>query len=255
VDGQPFPNTNPAIFADAGETMAEARARISCTTDCAAITPSVNVRFDDVWTDATASGRAPDASFDYSYVDLTTAAPTSAGCQAAWFPGCRILINYETHLHPLWSAPRQVLDGGGNVVADHTCTTCHNLVDGAGAAQVPAGQLDLGNGPSDTRPEYFKSYVELYFADNEQALTDGVVQDPFVQVGVDPVTGLPILAPVTVDPVMSTAGALASAGFFDRFAPGGSHAGYLSGAELRLVAEWADLGGQYFNNPFDAPLN
>ena len=41
----------------------------------------------------------------------------------------------------------------------------------------------------------------------------------------------------------------------DRFASGGTHAGYLSGAELRLVAEWADLGAQYFNNPFDAPLN
>ena len=35
--GLPFPNSNPAIFADQGETMAEARARISCQTDCAAL--------------------------------------------------------------------------------------------------------------------------------------------------------------------------------------------------------------------------
>ena len=39
----PFPNTDPAIFADFGETMAEARGRISCATDCAAITPTVDV--------------------------------------------------------------------------------------------------------------------------------------------------------------------------------------------------------------------
>ena len=38
---------------------------------------------------------------------------------------------------------------------------------------------------------------------------------------------------------------------------GGSHAGYLSPAELRLLAEWLDIGAQYFNNPFDpaVPLN
>jgi hypothetical protein len=76
-----------------------------------------------------------------------------------------------------------------------------------------------------------------------------------VQVGTDPVTGDPILAPVPVNPVMSPAGSLASPRFFERFYAGGSHAGYLTGAELKLLAEWVDLGGQYYNNPFDAPLN
>ncbi len=54
---------------------------------------------------------------------------------------------------------------------------------------------------------------------------------------------------------MSIVGANASPQFFDRFAPGGTHAGYLSDAELRLISEWLDIGGQYFNNPFDAPAN
>jgi hypothetical protein len=255
LDGQPFPNTNPALFADMGETMAEARARISCATDCAAIAPAVNIRFDDVWTDAVAAGRAPDPGFEYRYADLTTPAPTSLQCQTAWAPGCRVMINYETHIHPLWSTPRPVLDGGGAVIADNTCTNCHNVVDVDAAAQVPAGHLDLANGASDLRPEYFKSYVELFFTDNEQELNGGVVQDLFEEIGIDPVTGDPILAPVTVFPVMFTAGALASPDFFDPFAAGGRHAGYLTGAELKLVAEWVDLGGQYFNNPFDAPLN
>jgi len=255
LDGLPFPNANPALFADMGETMAEARARVSCATDCAAITPSVDVRFDDVWTDAVASGRVPDASFARAYADLDTPAPASAQCQTAWTPGCRIVINYETHIHPLWSLPRQVLDGGGAVVADHTCTGCHNVVDGANAAQLPAAQLDLSDGASDVNAAYFKAYAELFFGDNELELNGGVLQERLVQVGVDPVTNDPIFAPVPVSPVMSTAGALASPAFFERFNAGGSHAGYLSGAELRLLAEWVDLGGQYYNNPFDAPVN
>jgi hypothetical protein len=43
--------------------------------------------------------------------------------------------------------------------------------------------------------------------------------------------------------------------FFSLFAPGGSHAGRLNPAELKLVAEWVDVGAQYFNDPFVAPLD
>jgi hypothetical protein len=39
------------------------------------------------------------------------------------------------------------------------------------------------------------------------------------------------------------------------FDAGGNHAGYLSSHELRLIAEWLDIGAQYYNNPFDAPGN
>lgn len=249
LDGQPFPNANPALFADMGETMAEARARISCATDCAAITPSVDVRFEDVWTDAVASGRAPDASFAWRYADLDTPAPTSAQCQASWSPACRIVINYETHIHPLWNLPRP------SGAEEHRCTSCHNVVDAASAAQVPAAQLDLSDGASDLRATWFKSYAELLLADNEQELVGGVLQDRLVEVGTDPVTGDPILVPVPVSPALSTSGARASPRFFNLFTAGGSHEGYLSGAELRLLAEWVDLGAQYFNNPFDAPLD
>jgi hypothetical protein len=43
--------------------------------------------------------------------------------------------------------------------------------------------------------------------------------------------------------------------FFTKFAPGGSHAGRLTPAELRLVSEWLDIGAQYFNDPFAVPVN
>jgi len=48
---------------------------------------------------------------------------------------------------------------------------------------------------------------------------------------------------------------LASERFFSRFDAGGTHAGFLSGAALRLIAEWLDIGGQYYNDPFAAPAD
>ena len=256
VDGQPFPNTDAAFFADFGETMAQVKARISCATDCALVTPSVDVRYDDIWTDPVAAGRAKDASLAFRYADLTTPLPTTGGCISGWSPICRITINYETHIHPLWAKPRVTLAADGvTVLADNTCTTCHAPTDAVGAPQVPVAQLDLTDGPSDIDANHFKAYRELLSADNEQVLNGGALQDRLVQVGVDPVTGVPIFAPVGVNPSMSTAGALASGTFFNRFAAGGSHAGRLSPAELRLLSEWVDIGAQYYNDPFQAPLN
>ena len=249
--GQPFPNTDPAIFAELGETMAEAQARISCATDCNAITPSVDIVYDDVWTDEPAAGRPPDASFSYLYADLDTTPPVSDACQTSWTPACRIVINYEMHIHPLWEMPRLAADG----VTDITCTLCHNTTDAAAVQQVPAGLLDLTGGPSNEQADHFMSYRELLFGDNEQELVLGALQDRMVQIGVDPVTGNPILVPVGVGPSMSVAGALASGQFFSRFNAVGTHAGYLTAAELKLISEWLDIGAQYFNNPFDAPVN
>jgi len=48
--GVPFPNTVSTFSPDVGETMAETRTRVSCQTDCAALEPSVDVLYTDVWT-------------------------------------------------------------------------------------------------------------------------------------------------------------------------------------------------------------
>ncbi len=53
--------------------------------------------------------------------------------------------------------------------------------------------------------------------------------------------------------LMSPAGATASDEFFSVFEAGGSHQGFLNGAELKLIAEWLDIGAQYYNNQFVAP--
>jgi len=226
--GLPFPNTNPALFADFGETMAQTRARISCQTDCAVLEPSVDLVFEDVWTDPAAAGRAPDAPFAYRYADLDTPAPTSrTDCMTRWTSLCRSTIHYEAHVHPLWSKPRLTLAADGvTVLADATCVTCHTDRDAAGAPQLPAGDLRLTDEASAAEPDQLVAYRDLLADD------DGLGDPPLV-----------------------AGSAQASVRFFAKFGPGGSHAGWLTPAELKLVSEWVDIGAQYFNDPFTAPAD
>ena len=257
--GLAFPNSVGTFSPDAGETMAETRTRVSCQTDCAALEPSVDVVFVDVWTDV---ANAPlGTPISYLYSNLTTAPPTNANCIGDWTPACRVIINYETHVHPLWGAARPVLDGMGNQIGDNACVGCHAPADMANAPMVPAGQLDLTDGPSEDEPDQLKSYRELLFADNQQVLNGGMLVDQQVQIGVDEM-GNPILEFVSTGPYMSSAGANfgLSQRFFDCFegengvCAGTPHTSFMSLDELRLVAEWLDIGAQYYNNPFDVPV-
>ena len=260
--GLPFPNTDPLLFADMGDTMAETYAlrknRIR------KLTP--DIIFDEEWADPA----SPLDSFSYAYSDLNTPAPILlSGCAADWTSICRISVNYEENIHPLWSVER--IDGA-NV---NTCTSCHTNTDDAGDLRVPDGQLDLSDGPSTDEPDHFKSYRELLFNDNEVELVGGVLIDRMVDTGevnLVPVVDengddvfdedgnqvfieVPILAPVPVTATISTNGALSSPRFINLFEEGGAHEEYLTKAELKLLSEWLDLGAQYFNNPFIAPAN
>jgi Hydrazine synthase alpha subunit middle domain/WD40-like Beta Propeller Repeat len=248
--GTPFPGTQARFSPNAGETMAQTRARWSCTNEnCRSQLLSVNVVFIDEWTEPTTAGRAADAPFSYTYTGaagLTTAPPTSAGCTSLWNSTCRIVINYVRHIHPLWSVDRLL----------NTCTNCHSPVDAANVVRVPAGQLDLTDVDSQDQPLHKQAYRELLFSDNQQEVNMGVLQDTIVTT-IDPVTGAVVTNTITVAPSLSAANARGSTRFFSRFVAGGSHAGYLTPAELRLLSEWVDIGAQYFNNPFDpaVPLN
>ncbi len=258
ADGVPFPNTNPTFSADFGETMAEARMRFSCNNNnCADLTPSFDLTFTDVWTDP--AQRAVDAPFSYRYQDLAVPLPVDTACVTTWTSLCRSVVQYEESLHPLWALPRTaisdqaILDVAGAVI--DSCIGCHAPVDAAGMAMLPASQLDLADGPSDLQQLHFKSYRELLSGDNELEINaNGVLVDRQVQNGVD-ANGVPILVPVPVAPSMRAGSANASNAFFSRFDAGGTHAGYLSPAEMKLIAEWLDGGAQYYNNPFEAPLN
>jgi len=260
--GVAFPNTRSVYSPDVGDTMAETRTRVEDQIGDAqlptqlvcpprrSIEPSVNVQYCDAWTDPAV--RTPDTTFAYDYTDLTTPAPVDTNCIADWSPSCRIVISYEQIIHPLWSTPRQVVDPMTMaVVADHTCAQggCHSAVNANNMTAVPAGQLDLSDGLSADEPTQFNAYRELLFADNRQVLMNGALQDEQIQIGTDAM-GNPIFTTVSVGSSMSAAGARASGTFFSKFDAGGSHAGWMSKAELRLVAEWLDIGAQYCNNPF-----
>jgi hypothetical protein len=267
--GTPFPGTVASLPpANAGDTMAETLAWNTCRSGlpssvvCSEI-PSIDVLYTDVWTDAAQAGRQPDAGFSYLYANLSTKSPANAHC-AAWDPLCRSIIHYPLNLEPVWKLPRQTLNGS-TVVSDHTCILCHNPASAANAAQqmVPAGQLDLTDSASAVDPTVITSYEELLFAHDEQTLNMGVLQELLVPAPgqPDPTTGLPttVLVPVSLAPPMTAGSASASAVKFLRLFDGTyqdpvlDHTGFLTTAELRLIAEWLDIGAQYYNDPFVAP--
>jgi hypothetical protein len=255
TSGLPFPNTNPLLLANIGETMAETWARNNGTRRLAP-----DMLFSDEWVDSLTTAAVPD--FAYAYSDLQTTPPISAACADNWTAGCRVVINYETHLHPLWSLDRRVFDEDGVTEIpekNRTCIACHSPRDRTRNVRVPAAQLDLSNGLSADVRAHFRSYRELLVADNEQEVVNGALVDRQLDTGRKERdsngTLVPVYATVPVNAVMKAAGALASAPFMDIFATGGSHAGYLSPAELKLISEWLDIGAQYYNNPFDLPQN
>jgi hypothetical protein len=270
--GAPFPDTVATLpAANAGDTMADTLAWNTChtgSTNCSEV-PSIDVAYMDVWTDPVAAGRPVDASFSYLYANLTTLQPTTndpatknSHCAPLWSPLCRSTVEYPLHIQSVWSFKRQTLTGGV-VTSDHTCVLCHNPVNAASKVEVPAGQLDLTASASSVDPTVFTSYEELLFAHNEQTLNMGVLQDLLVPAPgpPDPVTGLPttIMVPVSLAPPMTAGSANGSVlKFFSKF--DGSdhgitvdHTGFLTTAELRLIAEWLDIGAQYYNDPFVAP--
>jgi hypothetical protein len=248
--GVPFPHTIAsgagAFIPQQGETMAQARMRVSCAGDtppCKQMVPGVNVIYSDVWTDPAQA--TPGAPINYRYDDATqfmTPFPTSAACVTAWAANCRIVINYPKHLQALWDLPRTGMVGG--VAFDHTCSQagCHNPKNAAGAAQTPAANLDLTSSASNDVPQELTSYRQLLFPHNIVNMGVTTSVGPFMDAG-------------------SANGGL-SAAFFLCFETGSTcpntpHVGWLSPAELRLVSEWLDIGAQYFNNPFDpaVPVN
>lgn len=265
--GSPFSNSNPVLFADLGDTMAQTSGRINGIN-----TPSQNISFTDIWTDPAKQSPAP--SFVYSYGNLQSPVPTTASCALNWTNLCRIQIHFPVHIQPILSLDRKVFAADGQtLLEDHSCLNCHTPEGKDGLTQIPAAQLDLRAIPSSDNADFLTSYRELMFGDNEQELVEGVLLDRLVIVTdengdivfevdeegeliLDPEGNpIPVTETVGVRNSMSVNGAQASGRFFSRFGPGGTHQGWLSPVEQKLLSEWLDIGGQYYNNPFVAPLN
>lgn len=224
-----------------GETMASTRTRLFAT----ALQLAGDMVFTDVWADGSKPGVTPRTSLAIRYTgnasasdDLATAVPSNG------------IINYPDHIQPLWTRNR----------GTNTCTNCH----------TDPSKLDLsattnGNGR-------VSSYDEL------------MLGDPVI----DSVTGLPqtrieegVLTIVRGAALVDTAASEGEALGLARksrlmeimsgqtlksstdartthpnppnTAP--NHATMLNRAEKRLIAEWMDTGGKYYNDPFDANNN
>ena len=277
--GEPFPSTNSALFANAGETMAQTLARISCeagsTLAPCSQTLATDVIYTNVWTKGvTLPTGATDASFSYTYGGTATApasgipsAPPTNGSCTPWSAQCRITIHYanansnptQLFIQNLWNSATRVATVGGVPNTSITCTNCHNTLSVANKIQVPAGQLDLtggSSGPNVVTPDatLITSYQNVLSQHFELALNMGslsilTVTDP----GPPPAqVQVMLAAPMTAgDAGASTAFLRMFDGTFHD--PILDHTGFMTSGELRLVSEWLDIGGQYYNDPFVAP--
>ncbi len=276
-----IPGTTDAYWGDLGQTMAEIRFdRVANTLPIATPEPelSINIHYDDVWTDPAV--RAIDSSFEYLYANLPTSVPSPATTNCSpWNSKCRSIIDYEQNIHPLWQVDRGA-DVDVNGVGDDTCTQCHSIVDAAVAPRVADAQLDLTDGVSDQNAARFKSYQELFFTDaGEELNIMGELVNIQIEVDVLDSDGNVIGTEFIDDPAaqvfgnMSANGARASY-FIEKMTETEleagrnlstaasdpnyiDHSGFLNNDELRMISEWLDIGGQYFNDAFDsaAPQN
>lgn len=279
---------NP-YFGAPGQTLAEVRFDLVGLAVPPAIEPQLDADlvYDDYWTDPAV--RAADASYAYRYVDLDAAVvpPTNTFCAPGWAYNCRVTINYPDHIHEIFQLDRgadtftplapanppnndptntplvvdaMMTDG----VGDDTCISCHTSANGT---RLPYGQLDLTSDPNQDPNNRFRSYLQMFATRQGQFFDAGAMSlQPFTVLDAN---GNPVNDPAaSIAPIMTSAGARRS--FFiekmtgteleaGRALSAGTvdHTAMLSGAELKMISEWLDLGAQNFNDPFDpgAPQN
>jgi mono/diheme cytochrome c family protein len=224
-----------------GETMASLRTRL----DPAALALATDPVFTDRWADTSVTGVTPRRSVALLYTgnadpadNLATPVPSNG------------VINYPEHIQPLWTRVR----GPGGA---HTCVACH----------ADSAKLDLRANVAGTGR--LVSYEELLLGD---PVIDAATGRPVTRL----VQGIPevVRGPALVD---TSSGSANTAGLARKSrlteilwgqtllagnaarteyptppAEVPDHAQMLNKAEKRLLAEWMDLGGQYFNDPFDS---
>lgn len=260
-----------------GETMAETRTRINVLS----LPVSMDLAYDDAWTN---SGNAFRLEYDnlpsrdplrINPVIASLASPANAKCSDIFDPDCRIIYNYERHIHPIWEVTRTDING-----MDKTCIGCHSPFNAV--QDVPQGQyqLDLtsdhGGGVDTLRnTDYYASYNELFLNDDIVESSGNVLIDSQFATDCNGNTivdgnGNPVMGTRTVFCdgafIMRRGSARRSTLFFNKFTtldPGddrhcvpdgmGGCESILTPEELWVISEYLDNGGQYVNNPFASP--
>jgi hypothetical protein len=246
---------NPAIAAyhQPGDTMVQTHANYVAAMgngitalNNPVYTLAPHLSYTDVWTN-TAAGYAARPAIQIDYSGLTTPAPALPTA-----PGSGIIINYPDHIQPLWSASRTV-----NGVSA-TCTNCHNAADqnlnllatiaGTGR-EVSYENLMVGpplivNGQPvlviDDGVQVVQTGPALVYSMASEGQAVGLARQSRL---------LEILAGKTF---MSSTAAQAAYPTPAITSTVPDHSKMLNASELRLLTEWIDLGGKYYNDPFNS---
>ena len=256
INAQPIAGTHPnTLFPNGstpgtGESMAETRVN---NASVSALQLQTDISHTDIWADTGITGVTATSPISIDYSGLTTTAPTNG------------IINYIDNVDPMWTATRTNTTGsavtvtGVNIAAgaSFTCTTCHNA-DVADDVNDPLWQRSAGLDLSATVTGTGRllSYNEM------------MIGDPII----DPNTGLPMIVinedelivvrePAPVRNASSRSSRLVEILNHQELNAGTSngipqtignidHSWMMNASEKRVIYEWIDLGGQYYNDPF-----
>jgi len=205
--------------------------------------------YSDFWADTTKAGVTARPSMALKYTGNVNPADDLQGTPAP----VNGIVNYPTHVAPMWTRLRTT--NGVNT----TCTGCHNNPDA----------LDLTSSMSGA------GRIESY--------QDIMLGDPLIGANGLPVTRIEegvlviVRGPALVDTMASEGDALGLARKSRLYeimtgltllssadartahpnppASAPDHSKMLTAAEKRVLAEFIDLGGKYFNDPFDPAAN
>ena len=219
-----------------GETMAETRVRL----DSSAATLKPDMVSTDIWADTAKAGVTARPAVALRF----TGNPDPADDLATPVPANGV-INYPQHIQPLWTRNR-----GAN-----TCTSCHNIADhtdlsatiGGDGRVVSYDRLMIGD------PQLDGSGRPIIFFDDGVPMLQRQAALVNTAASEGEATGLArksrLIEILSGQSLMSDAAAKTSHPNPPSTAP--DHSRMLNRAELRLLAEWIDTGGKYYNDPFD----
>ena len=239
-----------------GETMAETIYRLSETTspNPAALVVGPDPVTTDVWAANPAQAR-PSVSILYVGNKQSNGSPDPtndlnlAGGEVAPVNG---IINYPVHIQPIWSLPR----GTNNA---NTCTNCHNASDTILNLLATIG----GSGRMTSYDQLMIGAPLLNSSGQPQTVVDeGVLtiqlQNALVNTAADENVALGLARSSRLMEIMSGQTLMTSSTAQTQLptpvpsATVPDHSTLLNRAEKRLLAEWIDTGGKYYNDPFNA---
>jgi hypothetical protein len=233
-------NTVPASWKAAmasqhqpGDTMALTLSRVNPATQSYASDPL----YTDVWADTTQTGVTARPSISITYAGITGSQLPTNG-----------IINYPEQIQPIWDATANRSNGA--------CSGCHNSSD-------PIG-LDLSNNIAGTgRMVSYESLLVGTPMLNANGTPVTQVEDGVLVIARNPALVIPTGSESDVigvarksrlteilwgESLMTDAASQAA-----HPNPALNHATMgLTAAEKRLLTEWMDLGGKYYNDPFNA---